>query len=50
MKLPYGKMFDRYSRYTVSFSDKPAELSYPLYKTLRVQLAKTFPLSQHEKY
>lgn len=47
MKLSYGKVFDRY---TMSFSDKLAELSYSLYKTLRLRLAKIFPLSEHEKY
>ncbi len=47
MTLSYGKVFDRY---TMSFSDKLAELSYSLYKTLRLQLAKIFPLSEHEKY
>ena len=47
MKLPYNKVFDRY---TMSFSDKLAESSYSLYRTLRLQLAKIFPLSEHEKY
>ena len=47
MKLSYGKVFDRY---TTSFSDKLAELSFSLYKKLRLQLAKIFPLSEHEKY
>ena len=47
MKLSYNKVFDRY---TMSFSDKLAESSYSLYRTLRLQLAKIFPLSEHEKY
>lgn len=47
MKLSYGKVFDRY---TTSFSDKLAELSFSLYKKLRLQLAKIFSLSEHEKY
>ncbi len=47
MKLSYSKVFDRY---TMSFSDKLAELSYSLYKTLRLRLTKIFPLSEHEKY
>lgn len=47
MKLSYNKVFDRY---TMSFSDKLAEFSYSLYRTLRLQLAKIFPLSEHEKY
>jgi len=37
MKLSYSKVFDRY---TMSFSDKLAELSYSLYKTLRLRLTK----------
>lgn len=36
MKLSYSKVFDRY---TMSFSDKLAELSYSLYKTLRLRLS-----------
>ena len=47
MKLSYSKVFDRY---TMSFSDKLAELSYSLYKTLRLRLTKIFPLSEHDKY
>ena len=47
MKLSYNKVFDRY---TMSFSDKLAEFSYSLYRTLRLRLAKIFPLSEHEKY
>ena len=47
MKLSYNKVFDRY---TMSFSDKLAEFSYSLYRTLRLQLAKIFPLSEYEKY
>lgn len=47
MKISYSKVFDRY---TMSFTDKLAELSYSLYKTLRLRLAKIFPLSEHEKY
>lgn len=47
MKLSYDKVFERY---TMSFSDKLAELSYSLYKTLRLRLTKIFPLSEHEKY
>lgn len=47
MKLSYGKVFDRY---TMSFSDKLAELSYSLYKILRLRMERIFPLSEHEKY
>ncbi len=47
MKLSYSKVFDRY---TISFSDKLAELSYSLYKTLRLRVTRIFPLSEHEKY
>jgi len=47
MKLSYSKVFDRY---TMSFSDKLAELSYSLHKTLRLRLTKILPLSEHEKY
>ena len=47
MKLSYSKVFDRY---TISFSDKLAELSYSLYKTLRLRVTRLFPLSEHEKY
>lgn len=47
MKLSYSKVFDRY---TISFSDKLAELSYSLYKTLRLRVKRLFPLSEYEKY
>lgn len=47
MKLSYSKVFDRY---TMSFSDKLAELSYSLYKTLRLRVTRIFPLSENEKY
>ena len=47
MKLSYSKVFDRY---TISFSDRLAELSYSLYKTLRLRVTRIFPLSEHEKY
>lgn len=47
MKLSYKKVFDRY---TMSFSDKLAELLYSLYKKLRLRFERIFPLSEHEKY
>ena len=47
MKLSYNKVFDRYA---MSFSDKLAELSYSLFRTLRLRLAIIFSLSEHEKY
>jgi hypothetical protein len=47
MKLSYNKVFDRY---TMSFSDKPAERLYSLYKILRLRLSKIFPLSEYEQY
>ena len=47
MKLSYSKVFDRYA---ISFSDKLAELSYSLYKTLRLRVTRIFPLSENEKY
>lgn len=47
MKLSYDKVFNRY---TMSFSDKLAELSYSRYRTLRLRLAKISPLSEHDKY
>lgn len=46
MKLSRNRVFDRYA---ISFSDKLAERSYALYKTLRLRLSKIFPLSGHEK-
>lgn len=42
MKLSYNKVFDRYA---LSFSDKLAELSYSLFRILRLRLAIIFPLS-----
>ena len=47
MKLSYNKVFDRY---TMSFSDNPAERLYSLYKILRLRLSKIFPLSEYEQY
>lgn len=47
MKLSYNMVFDRY---TMPFSDKLAECLYSLYKTLRLRLSKSFPLSEHEQY
>lgn len=47
MKPSYSKVF---SRYTMSLSDKLAELSYSLYKMLRLRLAKVVPLSEHDKF
>lgn len=47
MKLSYKKVFDRYA---MSFSDKLAELFYFLYRTIRLRLAKIFPLSESEEY
>lgn len=47
MKLSYSKIFDRYAN---SFSDKLAEHSNSLYKTLRLRMTRIFPLSEHEKY
>lgn len=47
MKLSYDKVFDRY---TMSFSDIIAELTYSIYKRLRLRLAKIKPLSANENY
>ncbi len=47
MKLSYDKVFDRY---TITFSDKLAELLYSMNKTLKLRFSKIFPLSEHEKY
>ncbi len=47
MKLSYGKVFNRY---TLSISDRLAELSYSLYRALRLRFAKIYPLSENEKY
>lgn len=47
MKLFYNNVFDRY---TMSFSDRLAELSYYLYRTLRLRMEKILPLSGYEKY
>ena len=47
MRLTYSKVFDRYA---MSFSDKLAEISYSLYKMLRLRFERIFPLSENEKY
>ena len=47
MKLSYSKVFDRYTK---SFTDKLAELSFSLYKTSRLRLAKIIPLSEREEH
>ncbi len=47
MKLSYSKV---YSRYTMSLSDRLAELSYSLYKMLRLRLAAVVPLSKHDEF
>ena len=43
MNLSYNKVFDRYA---LSFSDKLAEISYYLYRKIRLRLTKIFPLSE----
>lgn len=47
MKLTYNKVFDRYA---MSFSDILAEISYSIYRKIRIRLKKIFPLSENEKY
>lgn len=39
MRLTYNKVFDKY---TMSFSDKIAEISYSLYRMMRLRFKKYF--------